>query len=623
MSSPTNRPASDPRSFGPFTVLSKLGEGGMGAVYLAEDPKLKRRVAIKTMQPDLAKEKANRDRFEREARAAAAVEHESIVPILQVGEAADGTPFIVMPFLKGEPLDARLKREPVSPLWLLLKVAREVAEGLAAAHAAGLIHRDIKPANIWLEGDPSSPSPTLQVKRCKILDFGLARSTSEDDIQLTRTGAVLGTPAYMAPEQARGAKVDHRTDLYSLGATLYRMAAGKLPFTAPSTMALLYALANETPQPLRELSPQVPAGVVGMIERLMQKASDNRPRSAGDVVVAFRRFDEREQGQAQPLIPAVVVETLPPPKRLAAEPPANTAPVSRAPTLRPPNKPAQKPRSPMQSKPSDKTEGDAELKSRGTGALIFVGTILVVAAGIIAGIYVVASKKVETPGGEKKNESPKAETSKIDPSPGKVEAEPKSLVTTDSDRKAAEYVLSLGGDVRVNTKDSNINSIADLPDSPFLLTYVNLYNSEKVRDADLIRFRSCQGLVSIDFRKTQVSDTGLRNLQDCVNLEALWLSDTLVGSAGLANFEKCTRLKVVALVRTRVDSDGINHLKECKAIKNLDLAYTKVNDDCLGLIKTLSNLELLDIDGTDITAAGQSELVKALPRCTIFYSARK
>ena len=206
---------------GDYVVVRKIGEGGMGAVYLAEDTKLGRKVAIKTMKLELAANKPDRDRFLREARAAAAVESDYIVPIWQIGEAADGTPFIAMPFLQGEMLDDRLKRDRVCNLGILVKVAREVADGLAAAHAKGLIHRDIKPGNSWLEGDLTSKELAQQIRRCKVLDFGLARSVDKEDIQITASGAILGTPAYMAPEQARGEKVDHRADLWSLGVMLY------------------------------------------------------------------------------------------------------------------------------------------------------------------------------------------------------------------------------------------------------------------------------------------------------------------------------------------------------------------------------------------------------------------
>ncbi len=193
---------------GPYRVLKVLGTGGMGVVFLAEDVLLQRRVALKSMKPSVVSGQA-RERFFREARAAAAIEHEHIVSIYQVGEDR-GVPYLAMQLLQGEALDERLKRDPVLPTAEVLRIGREIAEGLAAAHERGLIHRDIKPANIWLEGGRG---------KVKILDFGLARVVG-DTSNLTHSGTIVGTPAYMAPEQARGGHVDARCDLFSLGAVL-------------------------------------------------------------------------------------------------------------------------------------------------------------------------------------------------------------------------------------------------------------------------------------------------------------------------------------------------------------------------------------------------------------------
>jgi predicted Zn finger-like uncharacterized protein len=190
---------------GKYRVLKVLGHGGMGVVFQAEDPKLKRTVAIKAMLPTLAASASAGQRFLREAEAMAAVEHDHVVRIYQVDEDR-GVPFLAMEFLKGEPLDSRLKREEKLPIPEVLRIGREVAEALAAAHATGLIHRDIKPGNIWLEAPRT---------RVKILDFGLARA-AQQDAGLTQQGAIVGTPAYMAPEQARGEKIDARCDLFSL-----------------------------------------------------------------------------------------------------------------------------------------------------------------------------------------------------------------------------------------------------------------------------------------------------------------------------------------------------------------------------------------------------------------------
>jgi serine/threonine protein kinase len=192
-----------------YRVLKELGRGGMGCVLLAEDTKLQRHVALKVMLPRFARDARAKERFLREARAAARIKHDHVITIFQVDE-ANGVPFIALEFLEGAPLDKYLKNKGALPLALALRIAREMAEGLAAAHQQGLIHRDIKPGNVWLEAPKG---------RVKILDFGLARAAA-DDTHLTQSGAIVGTPAFMAPEQARGEKVDGRCDLFSLGVVL-------------------------------------------------------------------------------------------------------------------------------------------------------------------------------------------------------------------------------------------------------------------------------------------------------------------------------------------------------------------------------------------------------------------
>jgi WD40 repeat protein/serine/threonine protein kinase len=258
-----------------YRVLKLLGQGGMGVVFEAEDVRLKRRVALKVMKPEVAAKEEHRERFIREAQTAARVEHDFICPIYQVGE-ENGVPFIAMPFLKGEPLDARLKRQKPLPLAEAIRIGREVAEGLAEAHKAGLIHRDIKPGNIWQESLPNGRS------RCRILDFGLARITN-DDTHLTQSGAIMGTPAYMAPEQARARPVDHRADLFSLGVMLYEMTTGRRPFIGADTMSVLTSLALDEPPAPSLINPQIPAELAALIVRLISKSPDNRPAS-GQVV---------------------------------------------------------------------------------------------------------------------------------------------------------------------------------------------------------------------------------------------------------------------------------------------------------------------------------------------------
>jgi serine/threonine protein kinase len=251
---------------GAYRVMRVLGAGGMGVVFLAEDPTLKRKVALKAMLPGLAASESARQRFLREAQTAAALEHDNIVAIFQVGEDR-GVPFIAMPFLKGEPLETRIQREPVLSTAEVVRIGRETAKGLAVAHAADLIHRDIKPANLCLEGAEG---------RVKILDFGLARARA-DDARLTQNGAIIGTPAYMAPEQANAQVLDARCDLFSLGCVLYWLSTGELPFKGADTISTLMAVGTAQPPPPRELNPVLPPGLSDLIMKLLSKEPAGRP----------------------------------------------------------------------------------------------------------------------------------------------------------------------------------------------------------------------------------------------------------------------------------------------------------------------------------------------------------
>lgn len=252
-----------------YRVLSVLGQGGMGIVFHAEDIQLRRPVALKVMNPSLARSSNARQRFVREAQAAAAVAHDHIVSIYQVGEER-GFPFLAMPLLRGESLDDRLRRVGKLTVAEALRIGREIAEGLAAAHEHGLVHRDIKPANVFLEAGSD---------RVKIVDFGLARGAN-DDARLTQTGTIMGTPAYMAPEQARGEGVDARSDLFSLGCILYRICTGVSPFHAPDVISTLTALAINTPKSPCEINLDIPQAFSNLIAELLSKNPAQRPASA-------------------------------------------------------------------------------------------------------------------------------------------------------------------------------------------------------------------------------------------------------------------------------------------------------------------------------------------------------
>ncbi|MBA4064264.1 MAG: hypothetical protein C0501_11230 [Isosphaera sp.] len=260
-----------PARLGRYRVVREVGRGGMGVVLEAEDDDLGRRVAVKVIDPVRAWDAGFRARFVREARAAAAVRHDHVVPIHDVGQEGD-LPYFVMPFLDGESLADRLARGPLPPAEVA-RVGREAALGLAAAHAAGLVHRDVKPANLWLEAPDG---------RVKVLDFGLARSGDSAD-GAGAPGVYAGTPWYMSPEQASGAAPDPRADLFGLGAVLYECATGRRAFDGPTLTAVLRAVADHHPPPPRAADPAVPAALSDLVMRLLCKDPAGRPASAAAV----------------------------------------------------------------------------------------------------------------------------------------------------------------------------------------------------------------------------------------------------------------------------------------------------------------------------------------------------
>src|SRR3954464_2993950 len=266
---PATRPDSLGR-IGHYEVLQVLGQGGFGIVFRAFDDVLQRVVAVKVLAPQLAATSPARKRFLREARSSAQVRHENVVQVYEVGETP--LPYIAMEFIPGETLQQRLNRiGPVEPAEVV-RVGRQVAEGLAAAHATDLIHRDIKPGNVLLEGGAG---------RVKITDFGLARAVAAASRSLS--GIIAGTPMYMAPEQAKGEKLDQRADLFSLGSVLYQMAAGRPPFRANGPLAVLKRVAEDTPRDIREIIPETPRWLCDIISKLHAKNPDDRLQSAREV----------------------------------------------------------------------------------------------------------------------------------------------------------------------------------------------------------------------------------------------------------------------------------------------------------------------------------------------------
>ncbi len=274
--------------FGNYRIVRLIGEGGFGEVYLAENPLIDRRVAVKVLHAALAQDAELVRRFLNEARAASAIRHPNIVEVFDAGGTPEGAPYILMEFLEGVSLQKRLADAGRLALPQVLDIANQAGSALAAAHTAGIVHRDLKPENLFLVPDAGSPGG----ERVKVLDFGIAKikhSGQPGGTVRTQTGFIMGSPAYMSPEQCKdSADVDLRADIYSFATILYEMLAGRTPYVAATGTELLIMHLTETPQPLRTLAADVPAHVEAAIMRALARARDDRFDSVSAFLGALR-----------------------------------------------------------------------------------------------------------------------------------------------------------------------------------------------------------------------------------------------------------------------------------------------------------------------------------------------
>jgi serine/threonine-protein kinase len=362
------------RTIGNYVVREKIGEGGMGVVYLAEHPRIGKKVAIKVLLPEYGHNPDVVARFFTEARAANAIRNEHIIDIIDFGELEDRSSYIIMEWLEGRSLTTALEKEGCFPVDRALHIAGGMGRALVAAHARGIVHRDLKPDNIYLIHRGNDPD------FAKVLDFGIAKLLGQEvgaDLK-TKTGAIIGTPMYMSPEQCRGIQVDERSDLYSFGVILYQMLTGRLPFVADGLGELLLKHMTEAPPPPRGLQPSIPAHVEEVLLIALAKDPEQRFRKVEAMLAAL--------GGAAFERPTVTV-----PVSAAGATPASGAPIggSPAPTVLTADKPGM---DTLGTASGESVASAPPSRRRTSGVLLLGGTVA--ALGAVAAVVVTSSRKV-------------------------------------------------------------------------------------------------------------------------------------------------------------------------------------------------------------------------------------
>ena len=501
-----------------YKILGELGRGGMGVVYKAVQVRAARVVALKMILSDADPGPAQMARFQTEVEASARLHHPNIVQIFEVGEYL-GRPFFSLEYCARGSLDRQLLAEPLPPGKAAALVER-LALAISLAHDKGVVHRDLKPANVLIAEDGSP----------KVSDFGLAKIL--DDPSQTASGAVLGTPCYMAPEQANGRnqEVGVACDIYALGAILYRCLTSRPPFRAATTLETLRQVDGQAPVLPRLLNSQVPTTLETICLKCLEKNPQRRYSTARALAEDLRRFLDEEPIEPRP--PGVCLPTT-----------QTALPRSRR--------------------------------------VVITGLLALLLLLLLGSFY------------------------------GSRPPEGKQATSLD-DRQAAEWVLSIGGRVRIFSIDS-IQEIAvrkDLPGGDLKLIEIDL-NGNPIEDLDagLEQLGALANLTGLGLNDTLVTNRGLKQLQRQTNLSRLGLERTAIGNSGLASLQKLTKLTNLHLNDNRwVTGDGLFYLKDLTNLKELHLAGSQVDDQGMKHLKHLTGLQFLGIDRTRVTDSGLVDL---------------
>jgi hypothetical protein len=571
----------------------------MGIVFEAEDTQLERRVALKVMTPFLSTDPAARQRFLQEAKVAAAIENAHVVPIFQAGEER-GVLFLAMPLLRGESLEGRVKRQVRLPVDEVCRIGQQIAEGLAAAHRRGLVHRDIKPANIWLETVAPISGAGTPGYQVKILDFGLAH-VGANATELTRAGAIVGSPGYIAPEQVDGQDVTARCDLFSLGCVLYRAATGQLPFPGAEMVSVLWAVMTKDPPTPRSLNREIPRALSDLILQLLAKKPEHRPNGAAVVaeqllaisgkttIAGVASVGKLHVGGTRRFrsIRGLVVATL-----LAALAPLGYfygTQLARVATNR----------GELVVETDDPSD-EVEVAIRQNSVLVHDRTA--------QRSFVLTAGEGEIDVFEKAS-GLKLATHRFTLTRGGRDIISVHLVSS-PDRRAAAWILGLGGIVQISQAGSvrEVSSVHELPEGGFQLRVADLSKVDGVDDVSLGQLAAAANLEELRLDGTVVGDAGLQHLKGLVRLTRLSLARAKVTDAGLNQLGQLPNLRALSLEFTALTDDGLASLKGNRNLEMLSLGGTKVSDQGLAVLGTLPNLHSVYLGRTSVGDAGLARL---------------
>jgi serine/threonine protein kinase/Leucine-rich repeat (LRR) protein len=633
-------PVAAPRRIGRFEVLQVLGQGAFGRVYRARDPKLDRYVALKVPVLGAIGSEQELARFVREAQAAANLHHPNICPVYEVGKDGDQD-YIVMAYVPGKSLAEHIKdrTEPLPAKQVALLV-RKLALALDVAHKKGIIHRDLKPANIMFDSER---------KQAVIMDFGLARRQTKEAVDVTRRGQIMGTPAYMSPEQARGdqAAIGPASDVYGLGVMLYELLTLHRPFSG-SMAEVLGKILHLAPEPPSKINPEVDRRLESICLKAMAKCPAERFGSMRHLADALNEFLKASAvGQ---------VSSLPDDPKATSGNACATKPASEQGHLTELMAVLAEERKAEAAQRRVETEAAVEAAVRKariplwqwlTGGGFFATALLVgifffmrtPTATVIINIDVDLSdvtlsffldgnpiraeelaNPVELKVGKhellvKRGDTVIKRMHFIVRGGKNPSIEYKEITTSpppaDPDRSAAEWVLQQKGllDLKVNGRDQRVPALAELPDGAFQVVVIKLpAGADPAIDKGLGQLQGLTNLDTLQLGHTQVTDAGLESLQGMKKLRVLWLQETPVTGSGFAHIRDLRQLEHLELGGTAVDDAGLAHLKNLSKLNSLALNATPVTDRGLEWLKGLTNMEVLQLGHTQVTDAGLQSL---------------